>query len=111
MALQRELLVIAVVASGVTIFSPPVDLQGNSNVFVLIATIVGSSGLSAAGTKLEGSSDLVNWAELTGVFSSAAAPTTTSVTYTGVGAKFVRLKLGNNSSAAVYNAGLTATMG
>lgn len=111
MAFQQDLFVNAVVASSATIYSQPVDLQGNSNVYVLIATLVGSGGLSASGTKLEGSSDLTNWMELSGTFASAAAPTTAAVSYSAVGARYVRLKLGNSTSAAVYNASLTATSG
>jgi hypothetical protein len=109
MPVQSELFMNVVLAVGGTAYSQPVDLQGNNTVFVMISTIVGS-GLAATTTVLEGSSDLSNWATITGSFATGAAPTTADKTYTGVGAKYVRLKLVNGSgSAGVFNATLTAS--
>lgn len=110
MSLQRDLFVNVVVAASATVYSQPIDLEGNSNAFVFVSTIVGTSGLDV-NTKVEGSSDLANWSTLSGTFGTGAAPTTAAVTYTGVGARYVRLKLINGASAAVYNASLSATMG
>lgn len=108
MPIQSELFMNVVLAVGATAYSQPVDLQGNNTVFVMISTIVGS-GLATT-TVLEGSSDLSNWATITGSFATGAAPTTADKTYTGVGAKYVRLKLVNGTgSASVFNATLTAS--
>jgi hypothetical protein len=109
MPVQSELFMNVVLIASATTYSQPVDLQGNNTVFVLIATIVGP-GLNASGTALEGSSDLTNWATITGSFASAAAPTTADKTFASVGAKYVRLKLQNAAgSAGVFNATLTAS--
>lgn len=112
MALQQELFVNAVIATGGVIYSQPVDLGGNSNVFVGITTVVGSVALDAA-TGLEGSSDLTNWDALTpaATFTFAAGPTFASATFTGVGARYVRLKAKAATAAYCINASLTATSG
>lgn len=112
MALQHELFMNAVVASGGTIYSQPVDLGGNSNVFVGITTVVGSAALDAT-TGLEGSADLTNWGALSpgAAFTFAVAPTFASATFTSVGARYVRLKVKAGSGASCVNASLTATSG
>ena len=108
MPVQSELFMNVVLTASATTYSQPVDLQGNNTVFVLIATIVGPG--VGTGTALEGSSDLTNWAALTGTFATAAAPTTADKTFANVGAKYVRLKLQNAAgSAGVFNATLTAS--
>lgn len=112
MAVQQDLFVNAVIASGGTIYSQPVDLGGNSSVFVGVTTVVGSAALDAS-TGLEGSSDLTNWGSLTAAtaFSFTAAPTFAFATYTNVGARYVRLKAKAGAAASCINASLTATAG
>jgi len=73
MSVQQELFVNAVIAAGGTIYSQPVDLGGNSNVFVGVTTVVGSAALDAT-TGLEGSSDLTNWGRLPSRPRSLSAP-------------------------------------
>lgn len=111
MPVQSDLFMHVVLAASGTSYSQPVDLTGNNTVFVQISTIVGA-GLDATNTRLEGSTDLSNWAALSGTFSTAAAPTTAEKTFAGVGAKYVRLKLVNAAgSGGVFNATLTASRG
>lgn len=113
MPVQQELFVNAVIASGATIYSQPVDIGGNSNIFVGVTTVVGTAALDAT-TGLEGSSDLTNWGPLTASgtgFSFSAAPTFASATYNSVGARYVRLKVKAGTSASCVNASLTATAG
>lgn len=110
MSVQQELFMNAVIASGGTIYSQPVDLAGNSLVFVGVTTVVGTAALDST-TGLEASSDLSNWAPLspTPTVTYSAAPSYTASTYTGVGARYVRLKVKAGAAATCVNASLTAS--
>lgn len=111
MTTQFEFFWNLVVAASGTAYSHPLDLDGDSVATVTITTVVGP-GLSVSGTQLQASTDLTNWENLTGSFSTASAPTVTTLTFSDIGARYIRLKLVNMSGAsAVFNATVTTARG
>lgn len=113
MAVQHELFNNLVVTNNVTVYSNPVDIGSNSNVFVGLTQVTGSTAMSST-TALEQSSDLSNWTALATTWNPstfAGAPFFTGGTATGVGARYVRLKIVTGAAAVCINASLTASSG
>lgn len=113
MAVQQELFNALVVPASTTAYSQAVDLAGNSNVMVGLTVITGSTALNST-TALEQSADLSNWAALTTSWSPGtftAAPSHFAATNTGVGARYVRLKIVTQAGAVCVSASLSATAG
>lgn len=113
MAFQQDLFTNLVVAASTTVYSPPVDIGSNSNVFVGLTTVTGGTALAST-TALEQSSDLSNWASLATTWSPvsfAAAPSFNGGTATGVGGRYIRLKVVTGVGAVCVNASLSASTG
>lgn len=109
MSLQQELFNNLVVASSATIYSQPVDLGSNSNVFAAITVVTGTTAVASA--TVEGSTDVSNWATLGSFPAFSSAPFFNSLTLTGVGARYVRVKLVAGAGAVCANASLSASNG
>lgn len=113
MAIQEVLFHNLIVAASRVEYSRAVDIGPNSVVLVSVATIYGPKALDTTTTRLEGSTDLSNWTIVGGMFSPgfSSGPHFTSLTVSGVGARYVRLKVATGIDAVCINASLTATAG